>query len=368
MDYYEVLGVSRDASQDEIKRAFRVLARQWHPDANHDDPSAEERFREIAEAYEVLSDPDRRRRYDQGDTIDIGDLFGGGGFGGLDDILRSVFGEGSGFGDAFSFGGGGMRSKPRGRDILTHVEVSLEDAAFGTETEVAFRSDQTCSTCGGDGSAPGSSRITCSTCGGAGQVRMARRSFLGTMMTVSACPDCEGVGTRVDDPCPDCRGRGVMAADQRVTVEIPPGVSTGTRLRLTGRGESAGVGGVSGDLFVEIVVADDERFRRDGDDLVHHVTVGVAEAALGTRVEVPLLGGDTDEVDVPAGTQPGWMTRLSGQGMSRLGRRGRGDLLVVADVVVPVDLTSEEEDLLRRYAESRGEHPREVSRWRRARR
>lgn len=365
VDYYEVLGVARDASQEEIKRAFRVLARQWHPDANHDDPEAEERFREIAAAYEVLSDPDRRRRYDQGDTIDIGDLFGGG-FGGLDDILRSVFGDSGPFGDPF--GGGGMRSRPRGRDILTHVEVSLEDAAFGTETEVAFRSDQSCSTCEGDGAAPGTSRITCSTCGGAGQVRMARRSFLGTMMTVSACPDCQGVGTRVEEPCPDCRGRGVTAADQKVTVEIPPGVSTGTRLRLTGRGEDAGVGGTSGDLFVEIIVADDDRFRREGDDLVHHITIGLAEAALGTQVEVPRLGGETEKVDVPAGTQPGWVTRLSGEGMSRLGRRGRGDLLVVADVVVPVDLSSEEEDLLRRYAELRGEHPREASRWRRARR
>lgn len=366
VDYYDVLGVSRDASQEEIKRAFRVLARQWHPDANHDDPNAEERFREIAAAYEVLSDPDRRRRYDQGDTIDIGDLFGGG-FGGLDDILRSVFGENSPFGDAFG-GGGGMRSRPRGRDILTHVEVTLEEAAFGTETEVTFRADQTCATCDGDGAAPGTDRITCSTCGGAGQVRMARRSFLGTMMTVSACPDCQGVGTRVDEPCPDCRGSGVTAAEQHVTVEIPPGVSTGTRLRLTGRGESAGAGGTTGDLFVELVVADDERFRRDGDDLIHHVTVGLAEAALGSRVEVPLLDGKSEKVDVPAGTQPGWVTRLSGEGMSRLGRRSRGDLLVVADVVVPVDLTSEEEDLLRQYAELRGEQPREASRWRRARR
>lgn len=367
VDYYEVLGVSRDASQEEIKRTFRALARQWHPDANHHDPEAEERFREIAEAYEVLSDPERRRRYDRGDTIDIGDLFGGG-FGGLDDILRSVFGEGSSFGDPFSSFGGARRTRPRGRDILTHVEVSLEEAAFGTETEVTFRSDQSCPACGGEGAAPGSSRITCTTCGGAGQVRMARRSFLGTMMTVSACPDCDGVGTRVEHPCPDCRGRGVVAGDQRVTVEIPPGVSTGTRLRLTGRGESAGVGGTTGDLFVEVVVSADDRFRREGDDLVHHVTIGLTEAALGTRVEVPLLGGHTEELEVPSGTQPGWVTRLPGEGMSRLGRRGRGDLLVVADVVVPVEVSPEEEDLLRRYAELRGERPREARRRRRARR
>lgn len=367
VDYYQVLGVSREASPEEIKRAFRSLARQWHPDANRDDPQAEERFRQIAEAYEVLSDPERRRRYDRGDTIDLGDLFGGG-FAGFDDILRSVFGEGSPFGEPFSFGGRGGRTQPRGRDILVQVEVSLEEAAFGTETDVSFRADRSCQTCGGDGAAPESGRITCATCGGTGQVRAARRSFLGTMMTVSACPDCRGLGSRVDEPCPECRGSGVVSGAQTVTVEIPPGVSTGTRLRLTGRGESAGPGGATGDLFVEILVGGDDRFQREGDDLVHHVTVGIAEAALGTEVEVPLLGGGTERLEVPAGTQPGWVTRLAGEGMSRLGRRGRGDLIVVADVVVPIDLTSEEEEHLRRYAELRGENPRPASRWRRARR
>lgn len=187
-------------------------------------------------------------------------------------------------------------------------------------------------------------------------------------MTVSTCPDCQGVGSRVTDPCQQCRGSGVVEADQTVTVEIPPGVSSGTRLRLTGRGESLGWGGTAGDLFVEVLVAEDERFQREGDDLVHHVTIGIAEAALGTEVEVPLLGGGVERLEVPAGTQPGWITRLPGEGMSRLGRRGRGDLIVVADVVVPVDLSSEEEEHLRRYAEARGEKPRQPSRWRRARR
>lgn len=359
-DYYEILGVDRDASPEQIKKAFRAVARESHPDANPDDPTAEERFKKAAEAYEVLSDPDRRRRYDQGDTIDLGDLFGGG-FGGFDDILRSVFGDGSPFG-----GGGGGR--PRGRDILTRVEVTLTEAAFGTETEVNFRADRQCRTCGGDGSAAGSSRITCSTCGGAGQVRVARRSILGTMMTVSTCPDCQGIGTVVDEPCTDCSGSGVESADQTVTVEIPPGVSTGTRLRLTGRGEAAGPGSVTGDLFVEVVVAEDERFFRDGDDVVHHIRLGLSEAALGTEVEVPLLDGGSTTVEVEAGTQPGWSTRVRGEGMGRLGRRGRGDLVVVADVVVPVEIDSEAEDLLRRYAELMGEAPTPASRWRRIRR
>lgn len=359
-DYYELLGVDRDATSEQIKKAFRAIARESHPDANPNDPTAEERFKKAAEAYEVLSDPDRRRRYDQGDTIDLGDLFGGG-FGGFDDILRSVFG------DASPFGGGGT-GRPRGRDILVRVDVSLAEAAFGTETEVKFRADRTCTTCGGDGSVPGSSRITCGTCGGAGQVRMARRSLLGTMMTVSACPDCSGVGTLVDDPCHDCGGSGVESADQTVTVEVPGGVSTGTRLRMTGRGEAAGHRSTPGDLFVEIVVSEDERFYRDGDDLIHHFPLGMSEAALGAEVEVPLIDGGTETVEVAPGTQPGWSTRLRGHGMGRLGRRGRGDLVLVADVVVPVDLSPEEEDLLRSYGELRGENPSQPSLWRRVRR
>lgn len=362
-DYYEILGVARDASSEEIKRAFRSRARDSHPDANPDDPTAESRFRKIAEAYEVLSDPERRRRYDRGDTIDLGDLFGGG-LGGLDDLLRSVFGDAGPFGGGF----GTSRTRPRGRDVLIRAQVSLAEAAFGTETEVTFRSDRTCAGCGGEGTAPGTSRVTCSTCGGAGQVRTARRSFLGTMMTVAGCPDCRAAGSVVEHPCDECRGAGVTAEEQTVTVEIPAGVATGTRLRLTGRGESGGYGVTSGDLFVEVVVADDPRYLRDGDDLVYHLQVGIAEAALGTVKEVPLVSGGVEEIEIPAGTQPGWTVRIRGEGMGRLGRRGRGDLLVVTDLVVPVDLTGEQEEFLRRYAEARGEEPIKPSRRGRARR
>lgn len=363
-DYYSLLGVSRDASTEEIKRAFRKLARESHPDANPDDPTAQERFRQYAEAYEVLSDPERRRRYDRGDTIDLGDLFGGG-FGGLDDLLRSVFG------DAGPFGTGGFGNGPRrvrGRDVLVRVGVTLSEAAFGTKSEVSYRAGSACSACAGEGAAPGTTRKACRTCGGVGQVRVARRSFLGTMMTASVCPDCEGLGTVVDAPCPRCSGSGVEEVDQSMSVEIPPGVSTGTRLRITGRGEAGGPGGTAGDLFVEVVVADDERFRREGDDVIYHVALGLSEAALGTEAEVPLLDGGVDQVEIPAGTQPGWTTRLRGEGMGRLGRRGRGDLVVVADLVVPVDLGTEEQDLLRRYADLRKENPTQPSRWRRARR
>lgn len=357
VDYYRILGVARDASTDEIKRAFRIMARESHPDAHPGDPTAEERFKLAAEAYEVLSNPDRRRRYDRGDTIDLGDLFGGG-FGGLDDILRSVFG------DAGPFGGAGGRRATRGRDILVRVEVSLAEAGFGVEKGVSFGTDRLCGSCSGEGAAPGSGRITCDTCGGAGQVRVARRSFLGTMMSVVACPDCEGVGTVVDDPCPQCGGGGVEEAREDVTVEVPAGVGTGTRLRLTGRGAAAGRGGTAGDLFVEVLVAADDRYLREGDDLIHHAGVGLAEAALGCVVEIPLLDGGSDEVEIPAGTQPGWATSLRGEGMGRLGRRGRGDLIVVADLVVPDDLSAGQEDLLRRYGEMRGERPAPAKRWR----
>ncbi len=349
-DYYAVLGVPRDASQEEIKRAFRRLARDTHPDANPDDPSAEARFREVAEAYEVLSDPERRRAYDRGESLDLGDLFAG--FGSFDDLLRSVFGDAGPFGT-----GRGPTARPRGRDVVARVRVSLAEAAFGTEADVAFETNVTCGLCGGSGAKPGSLRSTCPTCGGAGAVRVARRGLLGTVMSVAECDRCRGSGEIISEPCPRCLGQGVHPDRRSVRVEIPAGVSTGTRLRMTGEGEAAGQGGRPGDLYVTIEVVPDERFERSGDDLIHRVTIGIAEAALGTKVEVPLLEGGTETVAIPAGTQPGWTTRLAGRGTAHLGRRGRGDLVVQVAVEVPSDLTPEEEELLRRFAELRNEHP-----------
>ncbi len=349
-DYYAVLGVSRDASQEEIKRAFRRLARDTHPDANPDDPSAEARFREVAEAYEVLSDPERRRAYDRGESVDLGDLFAG--FGSFDDLLRSVFGDVGPFGTRR-----GPTSRPRGRDVVARVKVSLAEAAFGTEAEVGFETNVVCSLCGGSGAKPGTLRSTCPTCGGAGAVRVARRGLLGTVMSVAECDRCRGSGEVVSESCPRCFGQGVHPDRRTVRVEIPAGVSTGTRLRMTGEGEAAGQGGRPGDLYVTIEVAPDERFERSGDDLIHRVTVGIAEAALGTKVEVPLLEGGTETVEIPRGTQPGWSTRIPGRGTAHLGRRGRGDLVVQVAVEVPRDLTPEEEDLLMRFAELRDERP-----------
>lgn len=344
-DYYQVLGVGRDATTEEIKKAFRRIARETHPDANPDDPASEARFREAAEAYEVLSDADRRARYDRGDTIDLSGLFGG--IGSLDDLLRSVFGDGG------LFGGGGRSS--RGRDVLVSTSVSLEEAAFGTDSTIAYRTLATCPDCIGSGAAPGTSAVTCSECGGAGQVRAARRSVFGTMMSVSDCPRCNGLGTVIEDPCPRCEGFGASPQDISVNVEIPAGISTGTRLRLSGRGESAGRGGPPGDLFVEVSVTPDPRFERRDSDLIHRTSVGIAEATLGARIEVPLLGEETTTVDVPSGTQPGTLLTLPGQGMTILGRRARGDLVVVIDVSVPTELTPDEEKLIRRWSELRGE-------------
>lgn len=345
-DYYETLGVARDAGTEEIKKAFRRIARETHPDANPGDPEAEERFRAAAEAYEVLSDPSRRARYDRGDTIDLGDIFGG--MGGIDDLLRSVFGEGGLFGS-------GARRATRGRDVLVTAEITLEEAAFGTEATVEFHSLQTCGLCGGDGAEPGSKRVTCPECAGAGRVRVAQRSLFGTMMSVSTCQRCGGEGSIVSEPCRNCDGAGALPGDSKVSVEIPPGVSSGTRLRLSGRGESAGSQGPPGDLFVEILVADDPRYERHDADLVHRVSVGLAEASLGTRVEVPLIEGGTTELEVPGGSQPGTSFVIRGSGMHRLGQRSRGDLIVVVDVAVPEELSEEEEELLRRWAELRGE-------------
>jgi len=346
-DYYEILGVGRDATSDEIKRAFRRIARATHPDANPGDPATEAQFKDAAEAYEVLSDPDRRRRYDRGDTIDLSDLFGG--WGGFDDLLRSVFGDGQ------MFGGGAQGRSPRGRDVLIRVDVDLEGAAFGTEAPVSFRTKSTCLACAGTGAEGDDGRSTCPECGGSGSVRMARRSLFGTMMTVGACPTCRGEGVLVTNPCPVCSGVGTVDEETSVTVEVPAGVSTGTRLRLSGRGESGGRNGPSGDLYVEVHVTPDPRFERHEADLIHRLTIGIAEAALGARVTVPLVEGGTTDVDIPAGTQPGAVFRLAGFGVTQLGRRSRGDLHVVVSVEVPTDLTTEEEEILRRWADLRGE-------------
>lgn len=341
-DYYKVLGVDRSASSEEIKKAFRKVARETHPDANPDDPGAEARFKEAAEAYEVLSDPTRRQRYDRGDTIDLSDLFSG--VGGIDDLIRSVFG------DSGLFGGRPYRP-PRGRDVLVRASVTLEEAALGTEAVVDYSTLSDCTTCDGSGASPGTHPVKCPDCGGGGQVRMAQRSVFGTMMSVTTCPTCRGEGSLISDPCPDCSGSGATPDKVRVSVEVPPGVSDGTRLRLSGRGESPGRTGQSGDLFVEIRVEPDPRFERRDADLFHTLTVSVPEATLGALLEVPTIDGGPEHIEIPAGTQPASIFTLTGKGMPVLGRRTRGDMHVVVDVQIPEVLTTEEEELVRRWGE-----------------
>jgi molecular chaperone DnaJ len=345
-DYYSVLGVQRDATTEEIKKAFRRIARETHPDTNPGNVEAEARFREAAEAYEVLSDPDRRARFNRGDAVDLGDLLGG--FGGLDDLLRSVFGDGG------LFGGGPARAA-RGRDVLVRVEVSLYEAAFGGEASVEFKTRSECSECSGTGSKPGSEKNGCPTCGGAGQVRVSRRSILGTMASLATCSTCSGEGILLSDPCQLCEGEGSLSDQSKVSIEIPAGVSSGTRLRLSGRGESGGRRGPSGDLFVEVMVAEDARFDRQDGDLIHRLHVGIADATLGARLKVPLIDGESTDFELPSGTQPKSMFRIRGYGMTHLGRRTRGDLIVVVDVDVPTELTEDERELLIRWAELRGE-------------
>ena len=345
-NYYAILGVERTATTEEIKKAFRKVARETHPDANPDDPEAEERFKKAAEAYEVLSDPDRRARYDRGDTIDLSSLFAG--MGGIDDLLRSVFG------DSGLFGGRPYRP-PRGRDVLVRASITLAEAAVGTESVVRYEAAVDCDVCEGSGAKEGTEPATCPDCAGHGQVRVSQRSVFGTMMSVTTCPTCHGEGALITDPCPECSGSGAKNETVEVNVEVPPGVTTGTRLRLSGRGESGGRAGQPGDLFVELSVVPDPRFERVDTDLVHRISVGLAEAALGTEVEIPTVYGDTVDLEIPSGTQPGTRFTLDGQGMPVLGRRGRGNLHVVVDVAIPRSLTEEEEGLLRRWAELRGE-------------
>lgn len=351
-DYYEILGVGRDAGPDEIKKAFRRLARETHPDANQADPEAEARFREIAEAYEVLSDPQKRARYDRGETLEFGDLFAN--FGSLNDLLNSFFGGGGfGFGDPF----GAPAQQRSGQDLLVEANVSLAEAAMGVEKELTFSAPQGCQACGGTGAAPGTAPERCGRCAGQGAVQVSRRTMLGTMATLQTCDRCQGRGEIVVDPCPTCRGAQLVDESRTLTVRIPAGVETGSRLRLRGEGGAGPGSSRPGDLYVQLRVEPDARFERDGFDLWHHRKIGVSEAILGTSLEVPLIDDEPMMLDVPPGTQPGTTVRIPRRGIGRLNGRGRGDMLVEIGVEVPTKVSREEEDAIRRFAELRQEQP-----------
>lgn len=351
-DFYELLGVHRGASQDELKRAYRRRARELHPDANPDDPHAAEQFKELARAYEVLSDPEARARYDRFGEAGLGGPGGGGGDpfsgGGLGDIFEAFFGGGSPFGQR------GPSGPPRGADVETVVDITLEQAVFGDQVRVEVRTALRCEDCHGSGAGEGTQPVTCSECNGRGQVQRTRQSLLGQMVTSSVCPRCNGLGQIIVTPCPTCNGEGRRVDNKTFQVEVPAGVDTGSTLRLTGRGAVGPRGGAAGDLYVHIRVAPHDVFSREGDDLLARVPVSVAQAALGTTFTLPTLDGD-EELVIPAGTQPGHQITFRNRGAHRLQGRGRGNLVVEVVVEVPTELSAEEDELLRRLAEIRGE-------------
>ncbi len=341
-DYYETLGVSRDAGADDIKRAFRRLARESHPDSNPGDPTAEERFRTIAEAYEVLSDPPRRAAYDRGDRIDLNGLFSS--FAGVEDLLSRFFGGGLG-----GFGGGMSTEPAQGRDVGVRVSITLAAAATGVDREVSFRGPTTCPICSGSGSAPGVDLVTCDRCAGQGAVRMTRQTVLGAALSIVVCDRCRGRGKLVVEACAHCKGRGAVDQETTVAVHLPAGIEDGSRLRVSGRGSAGEAGSRPGDLYVEVRVEVDPRFERHGADLVHRVKVGIAAAALGIDITVPTVDGDGVTVPIPAGTQPGSVFKLAKLGMPRVRGRGRGDLLVEVIVEIPTSLTAVQREALQAF-------------------
>lgn len=355
-DFYELLGVARDASPEEIKRAYRKLARELHPDKNPGNKEAEEQFKLVSRAYEVLSDEESRARYDRFGEAGLGGGGGGGGdpfTGGFGDIIDAFFGGGSPFG-----GRSGPSGPPRGQDLEAVLDVSFVDAVFGSQQQVRVRTAVACGECGGSGAAPGSAPTGCDECRGSGQVRRVRQSLLGQMVTTSACPRCGGAGQVIASPCSSCRGEGRRIEDATLTVEVPAGIDTGQTLRLTGRGAVGQRGGTPGDLYVHLRVAAHERWHREDDDLVTDVPISITQAALGTELDLDTLDG-VERLEIPAGVQHGHEFTIRGRGVPRLnssGRtRGRGNLRARVVVRVPTKLSKEERELLRRFAELRGD-------------
>jgi len=343
-DYYEVLGVSRDASETEIKKAFRGLARELHPDVTGHDPEAEARFKEAAEAYEVLSDAERRRTYDQygAEGLRSGGFDPGAGFGSIDDIFQSLFGQA--FGGAFGGAAGGPAG---GADILVETELTLDEVATGVERELSYDAVVVCSHCRGNGAEPGTPIETCDRCGGAGQLRQVTRTPFGQMVRGVVCDVCHGSGKVPDTPCEVCDGSGRDRAKVTKTVEIPAGIEDGQRLRVSGLGHAGDPGAPAGDLYVQVGVAPDGRFERRGTDLVSAVRIPATEAMLGTTVTVPTLEGER-EIELEAGVQPGHEETLRGAGLPRLGGRRRGDQRIVIEVVVPSNLSEEQREIAER--------------------
>jgi molecular chaperone DnaJ len=353
-DYYEILGVPRSASQEESKKAYRKLARKYHPDVNSGDPTAEDKFKELNEAYEILSDAERKAQYDQfGHAAFDASSFGGQGgtgFGGFDfDIFGDIF-------DMF----GGRRSRrtertgpERGADLKYELEITLEDAATGIERNIEIVREEACSACGGTGAAPGTSPSVCPGCGGTGELRQERATPFGRMVNVTVCLQCGGTGRVITKPCPKCDGSGRVRRSRRIKVQVPAGVDTGARLRLAGEGNPGVRGGPAGDLFVFITVKRHKIFRRDRDNLYAEIDINIIKAALGAEVNVPILNGWA-KLTIPEGTQSGSRFRLRGKGMPFLQKHGRGDLIITVHVRTPINLTPKQRQLLQELADTLG--------------
>jgi molecular chaperone DnaJ len=352
--YYEILGVERSASDADIKRAFRKLAQQYHPDVSSESDAAD-RFKEANEAYQVLSDPKRRQVYDAVGKAGLGDMGGGSpfgeGFGGFGDLFDAFF---SGMGGAGAAGGRGRRHTA-GSDLRYDLRITFDEAVHGIEKEIDFDLLDRCGTCAGSGAAPGNSPTQCSHCGGRGEVRAIRQTMLGQMVNVSPCPRCNGEGQIISVPCTTCRGEGRTSRHKKLRVSIPAGIDEGHQIRLSGEGEAGPRGGPGGNLYVAVHVTPHLKLRRDGTEVYHDLTISIAQAALGTRVKIPTIEGDED-LEIRAGMQPGTEIRLRGRGVPHLRKASaRGDLHVMVRVAVPTKLSKKQRQLLEDLAAESGE-------------
>ena len=352
-DYYEVLGVSRGASEDEIKKAYKKMARKYHPDLNPGDKTAEEKFKEVNEAYEVLSDADKKARYDQYGHAGVDPNFGAGGFGGgfdgsfdfgdLGDIFGSFFGGGF---------GGGRRTNPnapqRGESIRMSIAISFEEAAFGCEKAVTVERYETCDTCHGNGCAPGTSPEVCPDCHGTGTVQVRRQTPMGVFATSSPCPKCGGKGRIIHQPCKDCRGSGMVRKKKTIQASIPAGIDNGQTISIRGQGNAGKNGGPAGDLLITITVRPHELFRREGTSVLCEAPITFTQAVLGAELEIPTIDGKV-KYTLPAGTQTGTTFRLRGKGIQYLNGRGRGDMYVRCEVEIPKKLSKTQRDALKKF-------------------
>ncbi|MEK9164143.1 MAG: molecular chaperone DnaJ [Chloroflexota bacterium] len=342
-DYYESLGVQRDASKDDIKSAYRRMAKQYHPDINKDN-GAEEKFKEVSEAYSVLSDDEKRAAYNRFGHAAFQGGAGAGdysGFGDFGDIFEQFFGAGFG-----SRGGSARRGPRRGADLRYDLAISFDEAAHGTQKEIEVSRAETCPSCAGSRAEPGTTPVRCATCKGSGEVRQVRQTFLGSMVNVTTCPACRGLGETIATVCRTCKGRGQVRNSRRLIVNIPAGVDTGTQIRLSNEGEPGTSGGPGGNLYVILNIEPHPFFRRRGDDIWLEFSVNIAQAALGAEVSVPTIDGE-EKIKIPAGTQPGVVFPMRGRGVQHLQRNGRGDQFAIITVSVPTSLTADQKKLLK---------------------